>query len=76
MEEKVLAILEDIRPEFDFQDSENFVEDGYLDSFDVVTIVSELEDAFDIKINGIEVVPENFITISTICELVRKNGGE
>lgn len=48
MEEKVLSILKEIRPEFDFEESDNFVEDGYLDSFDIVTLVSELETAFEI----------------------------
>ena len=42
MEEKVLKILEEIRPEFDFSTSNNFVEDGFLDSFDIVTIIDEI----------------------------------
>ena len=44
MKEKILNILKDIRPEFDFTASLNFIEDGMLDSFDIVTLVSELED--------------------------------
>ena len=44
MEEKIYAILTDIRPEFDFTESDNFVEDGFLDYFDVVTLVSEIEE--------------------------------
>ena len=57
MEEKVLSILKEIRPEFDFEESDNFVEDGYLDSFDIVTLVSELETAFDVVIDGLDVLP-------------------
>ena len=41
--EKIYEILQDLRPEFDFHSSENFIEDGYLDSFDLVSLVSELE---------------------------------
>lgn len=76
MEERIYAILEELRPEFDFKSSENFVEDGYLDSFDVVTLVAEIEEKFDILIDGLEVLPENFETVEAICELIRKNGGK
>ncbi len=46
--ETIYKILEEIRPEFDFKESEDFIEDGYLDSFDIVAVVSELETAFGI----------------------------
>lgn len=76
MEERIYVILEELRPEFDFKSSENFVEDGYLDSFDVVTLVAEIEEKFNILIDGLEVLPENFETVEAICELIRKNGGK
>ena len=76
MEEKIYSILEELRPEFDFRSSENFVEDGYLDSFDVVTLVAEIEEKFNILIDGLEVLPENFETVEAICELISKNGGK
>lgn len=74
MEEKIFSILKEIRPEFDFEGSDNFVEDGYLDSFDIVTLVSELETAFDIVIDGLDVLPENFETVQAICNMVNKSG--
>jgi acyl carrier protein len=76
MEEKVLSILKEIRPEFDFEESDNFVEDGYLDSFDIVTLVSELEVAFDVVIDGLDVLPENFETVQDICNMVNKSREE
>lgn len=76
MEEKVLSILKEIRPEFDFEESDNFVEDGYLDSFDIVTLVSELETAFDVVIYGLDVLPENFETVQDICNMVNKSREE
>lgn len=76
MEEKVLSILKEIRPEFDFEESDNFVEDGYLDSFDIVTLVSELETAFDVVIDGLDVLPENFETVRDICNMVNKSREE
>ena len=74
MEDRVYEILENLRPEFDFRNSENFVEDGYLDSFDIVTLVSDLESEFDVMIDGLEIVPENFETVGTICELIERSG--
>jgi hypothetical protein len=74
-EEKILEMLKDIRPEYDFTASTDFIGDGLLDSFDMVTFVSELEDAFGIVIDGLDIVPENFATVETILATVRKNGG-
>lgn len=74
-EKKIYDILEGLRPEFDYSQSENFVEEGLLDSFDIVTLVSELEDAYHIIIDGLDIIPENFETISAILETVKKNGG-
>lgn len=76
MEEKIYDILKEIRPEFNFEESDNFVEDGYLDSFDIVTLVSELETAFDVIIDGLDVLPENFRSVQDLCNLVNKNGEE
>lgn len=73
--EKIKKILQGIRPEFDFSTSEDFIEDGFLDSFDLVTLVSELDETFDISIDGLDIVPENFMTVETIADVVRKNGG-
>lgn len=70
---KIYAILTDIRPEFDFKESDNFVEDGFLDSFDVVTLVSEIEEKFDVIVDGMDVMPENFETVAAICELIERS---
>ena len=72
--DNILAILKEIRPEYDFETSEDFVAEGLLDSFDVVTLVSELETAFDVVIDGLDVVPENFSNIDSILEVLKKNG--
>lgn len=73
--DKILQILADLRPEFDFSAGEDFIADGYLDSFDVVALVSELEAAFHILIDGLDVLPENFCSLEAIAALVRKSGG-
>ena len=73
MKEKIIEILKEIRPEFDFAESSDFIEDGYLDSFDIVTIIDELEKKFSVIIDGVEVIPENFCTVEAIEKLVNKS---
>ncbi len=75
MEEKILTMLTGIRPEFNFAESENFIEDGLLDSFDIITLIDMLEEKYHIKIDGLDTVPENFFTITDIIHLVKKSGG-
>ena len=70
----VLEILKEIRPEFDFTSSNDFITDGMLDSFDMVTLVSSLDKNFGISIDGTAIVPENFQNLETITALVRKCG--
>lgn len=72
MKDKIKEVLENIRPEFDFADSDNFLEDGLLDSFDLITLVSSLDETFGISIEGTEMTPENFQNIETIVNLVQK----
>ncbi|MDR1276786.1 MAG: acyl carrier protein [Candidatus Accumulibacter sp.] len=73
MEEKVFEILKDIQPVYDFEEGVDFVEMGYLDSFDVVTLVGELEETFSILISALDIVPENFSSAKNICALIKKS---
>ena len=74
MKEKILEILKGIRPEFDFEGVDDFFEEGMLDSFDLVTLVAELDKTFSIHIDGLDIVPENFLNIEAIEALLKKNG--
>ena len=73
MKEKILAILKEIQPDFSFEDGVDFIEEGYLDSFDIVQLVAELEGQFKIVISALDIVPENFHSIDAISGLVQKN---
>lgn len=73
MKEKVLEILSNIRPEFDFTEDVNFIEEGMLDSFDIVTLVSEIEDNCGVVISGADILPENFASIDAIVDLINKS---
>ena len=69
-----MKILNDLRPEFDFSQAVNFVEEGMLDSFDVINLVTTLDEEFGISIDGTDVLPENFSSIDAIERLLKKNG--
>jgi acyl carrier protein len=70
MREKIIKILQDIRPEFDFNEDKDFIESGMLDSFDVVSLVTALDEEFKISIDGIDIHPKNFSNIAGIEKLV------
>ncbi len=70
--EKILEILEGIRPDVDFVNEQKLIDDGILDSFDIITIVSEFNDAFDIEIDVEELEPYNFNTVAAMQALVEK----
>ena len=70
----VLEVLKGIRPEFDFTTSEDFIADGMLDSFDVVTLISELDQSYGISIAGTDVLPENVRSLAAIKQLLGKYG--
>ncbi len=73
--EKIRKILIDTRPEYDFLNDIDFIDEGMLDSFDVITLVTEFEEKFNIVINGEDILPENFSSIERIKKLIVKSGG-
>lgn len=73
MKEKILAILKEVQPDFAFEDGVDFIEEGYLDSFDIVQLVAELEAQFKIIISALDIVPENFNSVAAIATLVEKS---
>lgn len=74
--ECIKIILAELRPEFDFDDSVDFIEDGYLDSFDIISLINEIENKFQISVDGMDIVPENFTGYDSIAKLIKKSGGE
>ena len=72
----VSEILKEIRPEFDFTTSNDFINDGMLDSFDMMTLVSALDKNYGISIQGTDIVPENFMNLQTIEALLRQSGAK
>ncbi len=77
MKEKIIKILTDLRPEFDFtEEGVNFIEEGMLDSFDLVSLVDELDSIYGISIDGVDIVSKNFESVDAIVSLLVKNGAK
>jgi len=74
LKKKIVDFLTEIRPEFNFEASNNFIEEGMLDSFDIVSLVASLDEEFGISIDGTEILPENFSNVDSIFQLLIKNG--
>jgi len=76
MKNKIIEILNGIRPEFDFGSETNYISQGMLDSFDLITLVTELDESFSISIDGTDILPENFESAEAIEALLKKNGAQ
>ena len=68
--DKLIEILEDIQPGVDFRNCDTLIEDGLLDSFVILSIVSELQDEFGISITPAEIIPENFNSAKALWDMV------
>ena len=70
MKEKVLGILEELRPDIDFESEEGLISDGLLESFDLIQLIAVLENEFGIEIGNRYVTVENFDSLDKIISLV------
>ena len=69
--DELLELLEDIKPTVDFRTCTGLIDDGYLDSFDILSIVSELNDAFGIEISPVDIT-ENFNSAQALWNMVER----
>lgn len=70
--EELLEILNGLHPDVDFETEEHLIDDVILDSFDIVTLISEISDTFDITISAEQIIPENFNSAKALWELIQK----
>ena len=70
--DELMQILEELRPDVDFTSETALITDGVLDSFDIVALVGELNDAFDIEIKPNNLVPENFNSADAMLALIEQ----
>lgn len=72
MREKLMVILEELRPDVDFENEKQLITDGILESFDIVALVGEISDAFDVELHVEDLVPENFNSVDNMIELIKE----
>lgn len=70
--EELIALLEDIKDDVDFANCETLIDDGILDSFDILQIISALNDEYDISIPAGEIVPANFNSAKALYAMVQR----
>ena len=68
--EELMEVLSALKPEIDFTKETELIDEGLLESFDVITLIAELEDQFDVEIPAEEIVPENFNSAAALWEMV------
>lgn len=74
--EELKEILEGIRPDIDFDKEKKLIDAGILDSMDIIGIIMEVNEAFDVNINVQYLLPENFNSIEAIYALIQKLSDE
>ena len=70
--EKLIEILAELHPDVDFETTEDLIDDGILDSLDIVTIVTEIDDKFGVTIPAEEIIPENFNSANALMALITR----
>ena len=70
--EALLNILSELHPDVDFNTAEGLIDNKVLDSFDIVTLVAEIDAEYDVSIPAEELIPENFNTAQAIYALIGK----
>jgi len=70
--DKLLGILKSLRSDVDFETETLLVDNGVLDSFDIISLVSELNDAYGIQISVVDLVPENFNSVQAMAALIAR----
>ena len=72
MKDELMEILTEIRPDVDFENETSLIDDGILDSMDIVSLVGELDDAFDVTVGVENLLPENFNSVDAMVKLIER----
>ena len=72
--DKIVEILREIRPGVDWEAATSIIDDGLVDSFDMITLVGELEEAFGVRVGLEHLEPDNFNTVGAIMALIEELG--
>lgn len=70
--EKLIEILEGLNPDVDYETCEDLVDGRHLDSLTILSLISEIEDEFDVEIPTVDIIPANFNSAKSIWNLIQK----
>lgn len=70
--EKLLEILQELHPDVDYSSCESLINDKILDSFDIITIITQINTEFDVAVPASEIIPENFNSAKALWALVER----
>ena len=70
--DELLEILNDIQPGVDFENETHLIDNHLLDSLSIISLVAELEDAFDITVPAVEIIPANFNSAEAMMEMIQR----
>ena len=70
--EKLIEILEDIQPDVDYESCEDLIDGHYLDSLSIISLISEIEEEFDITVPAVEIIPDNFNSAKKIMAMINR----
>jgi len=70
--EELIEILEEIEPGVDYENCTTLIDDNYLDSLAIISLVAEIEEAFDVQIPTVEIVPDNFNSANALWNLIER----
>ncbi len=70
--DELLDILEEIKPDVDIKTCVTLIDDGILDSFDIISAINEINSTFDIQIPPAEIVPENFNSAAALWDMIQR----
>ena len=75
MREQIIEILTEICPGVDFEQETSLIDDGLIDSLDIVAVVTDLMDTFDVQLGVDDLTPENFNSVDAISQLIERAQG-
>lgn len=70
--ERLIEILEEIKPEIDYKQCNNLIDGHHLDSLSILSLVAELEEEYDITIPAVEIIPENFNSADSLYRMIKR----
>ena len=70
--EKLLVILNELHPDVDFENEQNLIDDGILDSMDIISLITEISDEYDVTITAKDIIPANFNSAEALDEFIKR----